>query len=818
MNSIFWMLSHARMFRTRAAAALIAVLGVVVATSGLVVLSSTAASATADPARTLAWDGQNGAPLLPCDGTIHWVFTGTSTATPSLTVGGSTYDAFKGNGNGSWQFLTDGAGVVGGANHSSAVVTYYGPVDSNAKLTISDCYGSSLPSVVPQDPTVHPSSCVNGQGTASYLTAAPGPAGVTYQVSGGTATATIDTAKYRWGTMPAGWTRVSASTATWSTTLPATRDCRTAVVPAMPTINDPGCVTGQPGHTTGGTFTAPADTPTIHYATSGDRITATIVTPTAYVWGTMPTGWTQRTETTATFDVTYGPAPGCSAEITLPGSPPVNPPTCTTDGSFTLPTTPAHVTWTSTGTPDHGVYGPGRYTVTAQADNGYYFVVGGQHVTTRTYTVDVLSRTGAANCLRVPTNNTPTAATCQTGGTYTLPADGGHVAWSVTGPNAVGDHLYGPGTYDVTATALDGYAFADGTTAETWHVVVADRLTGLPCATEVPVPSDPGPTPATCATDGSLTLPATAHVLWVVGNDAPAAGPLTLGKGVYHVVAQTADGYKFAGDVTTHDYGSIKVDARSGDCPVRATAVQPTVTVSTHCGVEGSFTIPATAGVQYLLDGRPVAGGTYSGPATGTVTAVGLGSTVLTNPDFSFALVLPPAAQCPPGTTEVTPAAPTFVDPTCAHPDGARAIYADTDAVDYTQTGTVGLGGTVTVTAVPRTGFTFPVGFVASWTHTFPKGLVCATETSQPKPSHTPTVKPTQATGHHHPSRKPTVLGTEAVAVPTAVDAGLATWRGDTSSPTGSLLGESLVAAGLVLLLAGAALGLGRRRRGEHQV
>jgi hypothetical protein len=73
-------------------------------------------------------------------------------------------------------------------------------------------------------------------------------------------------------------------------------------------------------------------------------------------------------------------------------------------------------------------------------------------------------------------------------------------------------------------------------------------------------------------------------------------------------------------------------------CPSKVTAVAPTVDQSEDCGVEGSYTIPSTTGVQYLLDGMPVQPGTYEGPVAGTVTAQALGDTVLTDPTFSYAL------------------------------------------------------------------------------------------------------------------------------------------------------------------------------------
>lgn len=82
------------------------------------------------------------------------------------------------------------------------------------------------------------------------------------------------------------------------------------------------------------------------------------------------------------------------------------------------------------------------------------------------------------------------------------------------------------------------------------------------------------------------------------------------------------------------------------DVPCPITAVAPTVDDSEACDVEGTYTVPATAGVQYLLDGVPIAAGTYEGPESGTVTAQAVAPATLTNPAFSFALDLDPAEAC----------------------------------------------------------------------------------------------------------------------------------------------------------------------------
>lgn len=80
--------------------------------------------------------------------------------------------------------------------------------------------------------------------------------------------------------------------------------------------------------------------------------------------------------------------------------------------------------------------------------------------------------------------------------------------------------------------------------------------------------------------------------------------------------------------------------------PTEVTAVAPQVDQADECETNGTLTIPDTAGVQYLLDGEPVAAGTHSGPLSGTITAEAVGDAVLTNEDFMVEVELTEALPC----------------------------------------------------------------------------------------------------------------------------------------------------------------------------
>lgn len=189
-------------------------------------------------------------------------------------------------------------------------------------------------------------------------------------------------------------------------------------------------------------------------------------------------------------------------------------------------------------------------------------------------------------------------------------------------------------------------------------------------------------------------------------------------------------------------------------CPLEVTPVEPTVVQSEECDVEGSYTIPETAGVQYLLDGEPIEAGTYPGPEAGVLTAEPIGNTVLTIEDWSFDLVVEPAEVC-----EV---APTEASDVCTNIAGVQ-------------------------TAVPA-GYSLVQGLCVA-------DEVRGVETEVPAPA--PAVAPA------------------AGVVPTGVDAGFVA---PAAEDTGSPLGLSLIAGGLMMLVAAGALQTGRLRRGAHEI
>ena len=173
-----------------------------------------------------------------------------------------------------------------------------------------------------------------------------------------------------------------------------------------------------------------------------------------------------------------------------------------------------------------------------------------------------------------------------------------------------------------------------------------------------------------CEVEGTYTIPATTGVQYLLDGVAIAAGEYD-GPEEGEITAVALTGYELANP----DFSFMLDVDPAEECDTsshRVTAVDPTVVQSTRCDVEGSYTIPATTGVQYLLDDVAIAAGTYSGPKSGEITAEALHGYKLTNPDFSFALNVAPAADCPPPYTPP----PSPVD-LCSNIDGNQATVPE---------------------------------------------------------------------------------------------------------------------------------------------
>lgn len=237
------------------------------------------------------------------------------------------------------------------------------------------------------------------------------------------------------------------------------------------------------------------------------------------------------------------------------------------------------------------------------------------------------------------------------------------------------------------------------------------------------------------------------------------------------------------------------------DCDV--TAVNPGVDLSEECEVEGTYTIPDTEGVQYLLDGADIGPGTYDGPVSGTVTAEASGEIPLSNPGFSFALDVPAAEDCPDiaaaETPEVDQSAECDVEGTFTIPDTAGVQYLVDGNPVASGTYDGPISATVTAVGVGETVLEDPEWEYALLVEEAEVCEVLGEESEKPTPK---------------PDDEPTVKGTEAV--PSAVDAGFVGPVSPVAAPE-SVLGQGLVVGGLMLLLLAGWLQRGRLSRGAHQ-
>lgn len=273
-----------------------------------------------------------------------------------------------------------------------------------------------------------------------------------------------------------------------------------------------------------------------------------------------------------------------------------------------------------------------------------------------------------------PTAPTATAPTCDADGSLVVPADTATVTYASV-PSGTG-----PGTYTVTATAAKGYVL-DGTS--TWTLTVLPKLTGDQCRT-VATPVNPTVAPSTtCGVEGTYTIPTTPGIAYLLDGKAVTAGSHT-GPASGTVTATALDGYRLAD--TTWSFALSLPAAVACPTVVVVTPVNPTVVQSTVCEVEGSYTIPTTTGITYLLDGTAVTAGMHMGPAKGTVTAQAKSGYTLSTTTWSFALNLAAAGAC-------AVEAPTTTTPTTTTPTTTTTTESSTSALPKTGSSTATLAG-----------------------------------------------------------------------------------------------------------------------------
>ena len=288
---------------------------------------------------TIDLDEVNCDPVLPAAPTVtqsvctNGLLTN-PTVTPATTVGVTYHVDENDVVNGGTVVIT--ATVQDGYAWAETLPAGWDKIDSETATYTVDLADVSCDPVVPEAPVVQQPVCTPS-GIEDPLVTTPATSGVDYtidgeMVPGGTViiTATVQDG-FGWPTeLPAGWTKVNDSTATYTVQLDDA-DC-IAVDPGLPVVTQPVCTEDgtvrQPG------ITLP-ETPGIEYTIEGEIVPGgkVIVTATligGYTWGMVPQGWTLNDDGTATFIVTLDAEPDCGNPAT---------PVAPTSPVTTLPTT-----------------------------------------------------------------------------------------------------------------------------------------------------------------------------------------------------------------------------------------------------------------------------------------------------------------------------------------------------------------------------------------------------------------------------------------------------------------------------------------------
>lgn len=466
--------------------------------------------------------------------------------------------------------------------------------------------GACLVTVTPVEPTV---TTITECGTYGSVEL-PTTTGVSYALTAG------DGLKGHWevtATALDGYTFAGGQTTqTFSGDLGEYTEC---VTPGEPTFVDSVCT--APGQESGGTYWIPDTTGVRYEVKVGDGVW-THLTDGSYTVTEFPTTVSIRAiaedgytivDSTGPWTHTFESAGDCTVK-TSPVAPTATPITeCGVYGDLDIPTTTG-VSYELTA----GDGLQGYWEVTATPMPGYYFASG---LTEEIFSGDLGEYT---ECV-TPVEPTVTPITeCGAYGSIVFPDTEG-VDYQLT----AGDGRQG--LWQVTATPLPGFAFADGSTEK---VFSGDLGTYRDCVTA----TEPTFTDAVCtgpgeSDDGSYVVPSTPGVTYEVkvgdGEWLPATAdtyPVTVFPTTVSIRAIADEGYELVGDAGpwTHIFES------AGECLELATPVEPAVTPITECGVYGSVVPAETEGVVYTLtegDGLQGAWTVTATPAEGYYFAEG---------------------------------------------------------------------------------------------------------------------------------------------------------------------------------------------------
>jgi hypothetical protein len=561
-------------------------------------------------------------------------------------------------------------------------------------LTIAaagDCNGH----VTPQPPTATDASCAASGGVTSGFITIPDQTGVEYKIDG----TTVSAGKHN--EAPGTYTVTAVAkpgfvldgTTTFTLTIHGAGDCTGGHVTAVaPIVTDQSC--SAAGTVTAGSITLTPVTG-IDYQIDGVAASGTVVeAPGTYtVTATAEAGFTIDGPTS--FTVTVHAAANCGNHVTAV-APIVTDQSCSgpgshTDGSITI-TAVTGIDYQIDGVPASPgtiTEAPGTYTVTATPQAG--FTIDGP--TSFTVTIhaagDCVSHVSAI--APVVTSQVCTGPGTHTDGSITLTAVTG-IDYQIDGVSVpAGTYTEAPGTYTVTATPEAGYTI-DGQTSFTVTVASAGDCSShvTAVAPSVVAQSCTGPG---VHSDGSITLTAVTGISYEINGVPVSAGTITEAPGTYTVTAVAVSGYTIDGPSVF----TVTV-ASAGDCLLTATPVTPTITQAVcNVGVgptTPTYTVVATTGIEYLLNGTALTPGTYDATPGTTVTLTvqalpGYTLPVGTSTQISLVFTSPAGCTATPSATVVANCKANVV------------TVANTGVLPVTFTLTPTKGAPVTVTVAP---------------------------------------------------------------------------------------------------------------------
>lgn len=382
---------------------------------------------------------------------------------------------------------------------------------------------------------------------------------------------------------------------------------------------------------------------------------------------------------------------------------------------------------------------PGTYQVTAKAQADYDLVG---------YPDGGWSRTvAAADCI-VPaqvTEPSVTNETCASPGNVTLgrisfvASDG--LDYFINGEMVTsGFIVLEPGIFAVTAVARDGYvlaAYPEGG----WSLEVLGA-SPVGCIYHVTAAA-PSATDETADASGGITIPLSEGVDYFIDGTPADKGFHALAPGQHEVTAEPQFGYVLDGDINWF------LTINKYLMPVTPEAPSKT---DQACGgpgvvVQGSITIPDVTGVQYLLDGNPMNGGSIGlPPGDYTVTAEAMPDYELTGYEGGWTLTIAghgsdtqcyvPYVPPSPSDTDESCDGPTVVAGSLDIPNAEHASYYLSPGWQYLAPGSHQKpAGTYTVLAMLDPGYLQVSGLV--WNLTIAPAS-CLIPVTAPNPTMTP--------------------------------------------------------------------------------